>query len=882
LDLVYWRASREYFSGSISRFRSAQGDFVYGFDIYSDSSESPEPSEVLAVYERLSETMALRPFAYAPKTPLAIERAQEWIDPGFPVYLPDGFVTPIYEVYSQAENYGRIRRFTLAQFEKAVDDGEIGWQDIVVIDIAPTDVETVVAGVVTGTQQGELSHVNVRSLRRGTPNAYVKNALEEFAPHDGQLVKLTLRTDGYEVTAPVDLAEAEAWWDAHRPLLPPLPESDDEYSDLMSLPELAESPDGDVLATRFGGKASGLALLYSFLREAYQVDGFAIPFHYYVEFMRSNTIRDPQDPFGLISFESYIQLLLDDARFRSDTAYRRAKLEHFQDVIRTTGVVDSTLVDRLVSKITEVYGSTLVKVKFRSSSNAEDDVAFNGAGLYDSTSVCAEDTLDGDDEGPSHCQPDMEERTIERGFKRVWASLWNPRAFEEREYFQIDHRIIRMGILVTRAFPAEDSQGVAFTGDPVAGVKYYYVINVQKGDESVVQPGTGVIPEKDLLYITDGTVTDIRRARGSSLLPKGEWVLTEAQLLELGEVLCLMERDMPVNLGGYDRDQVYLDVEFKYQDGALVIKQVRPTLMASIRPPTQEDYFTLRIPEETYVVGVFQEGRMLWQEYEYLSAIYFVPGDHRLPLSPGIYSLDIVERFEFGPERIVVEPLSAGTVTVENSGGSNGRVNYTFEQDFDVSGTTLSLSIEYCLWADLVDGKPTEEAIVFDEPFLSQQLYMLGQMRVGVRNDILKFASPTYESLPLYLVEFTLENGQSIRLYQRWQPAMAGTGPANLVYAEVQIEEGHATQTDYWHLVYAADHHNWSERYWILFDTPIGETYGIAAFTGESLYDREVYTLDCDLLPLRYIEVIDYSIELTDHLPPVSVNGWELYTGDGL
>ena len=98
----------------------------------------------------------------------------------------------------------------------------------------------------------------------------------------------------------------------------------------------------------------------------------------------------------------------------------------------------------------------------------------------------------------------------------------------------------------------------------------------------------------------------------------------------------------------------------------------------------------------------------------------------------------------------------------------------------------------------------------------------------------------------------------------------------------MEIEEGPVIQTDYWHLVYAADHHNWSERYWVLFDAPIGETCGIAAFAGESPYDRKVYTLVCDLLPLRYIGVIDYSIELTEHLPPVSVNGWKLHTGGDL
>ena len=132
---------------------------------------------------------------------------------------------------------------------------------------------------------------------------------------------------------------------------------------------------------------------------------------------------------------------------------------------------------------------------FRSSSNAEDSLLFTGAGLYDSTTVCTEDNLDDDDEGPSICDPDKsKERTVERGLKKVWMSLWNPKAFEEREYYKINHEQVRMGILVTRSFPDEDANGVAFSGDPQTGNKFNYLVNVQKGDESVVQPGTGIVP----------------------------------------------------------------------------------------------------------------------------------------------------------------------------------------------------------------------------------------------------------------------------------------------------------------------------------------------------------------------------------------------------
>jgi len=145
---------------------------------------------VRGAYERLAETFALRPFVYAPTHPVAIDRARGWEDPGFPIAFPGDNPPPAYEPYTLGANYGRVRVMTLAQLEQVNRDGSISWQDILALDLAPTDVEGVLAAVVTGGRQGELGHLAVRTARRGTPNAYVQNAHEAFGPFEGQLVRL--------------------------------------------------------------------------------------------------------------------------------------------------------------------------------------------------------------------------------------------------------------------------------------------------------------------------------------------------------------------------------------------------------------------------------------------------------------------------------------------------------------------------------------------------------------------------------------------------------------------------------------------------------------------------------------------------------------------
>jgi hypothetical protein len=55
---------------------------------------------------------------------------------------------------------------------------------------------------------------------------------------------------------------------------------------------------------------------------------------------------------------------------------------------------------------------------------------------------------------------------LDEGLKIVWASLWDFGAFEEREYYQIDHSDIAMGVLVSTQYEDEQANGVAFTGNP--------------------------------------------------------------------------------------------------------------------------------------------------------------------------------------------------------------------------------------------------------------------------------------------------------------------------------------------------------------------------------------------------------------------------------
>jgi len=586
MEMIYRRATRTHYAGILQTIEDPSAGPLYGFNVWTDltdPAEQLEAVEVRALYQRLAEVFGLRPLAYAPQDPLAVAKAQSWLYPDFPIYLGSDEIQA--EVYTAGTAYGFVRLYTLAELESALVLGEVNWQQIVVVDRVPFDLETVVAALVTGGRQWELSHVNVRLAGRGTPNLFVRDPLVELAPHDGQLVRLDAMrggagaSDRYQI-APASLAEAEDWWSEHQPFAGDVPPIDTSERRLLDLIELGASGDPMELVSRYGGKGGNLAVLYTFLAQQHQVLGFGIPFAYFRDFMTENTIVDPgSDPPEELSLRAYVSRLSADPRLKTDVVFRRGRLSGLAAQMRYQSTVDPMLVAELLDRIQAVFGSHQVKVRFRSSSNAEDSLAFSGAGLYSSTSVCAADNTDEDQIGPSLCDPSKSvERTVERGLRKVWASLYSETAWAEREWYQVPHDEVSMAVLVSLAFPQENANGVAFTGTPGQNDDRY-LVNVQLGDQSVVSNDPTVVPEKDLLQIEDGEVARVFRLRSSSLAEPGTWVLSDAQLHELGRVMSEIDHAFPIDAGSWGRERVLLDLEFKIDEAdVLRVKQIRPFL----------------------------------------------------------------------------------------------------------------------------------------------------------------------------------------------------------------------------------------------------------------------------------------------------------------
>lgn len=462
-----------------------------------------------------------------------------------------------YQPLNLAESYGRLRFLTAAE----LDTEYVTFRDVVVLDRVPNDI-SVTMGIITSEFQTPLAHINVLSQNRGTPNMALRGAYDDPALRalEGKWVRIEVGGFDYMVEE-VTKEQADSWWQENRPAEVQVPGADLSVMDLRAVTDTVSYAEDDPGAVKlaaikegtraFGGKAANFGALA-------RVEGitvpraFAVPIHYYFQFMEQN------------GFDTRVDAMLADPMFQDDPEVRDSELEQLRDDMKVAPV-DANFERLLLDKIAADYPVGL-RMRFRSSTNAEDLDGFTGAGLYTSKS--------GDPNDPLYPVLDA--------VRKVWASVWFFRAFEERSYRSIDHTAVGMALLVHRSFPEEEANGVALTDNPFdkTGADPAFYVNVQYGDESVVLPPPGITTDQFLYYyFQNGQPT--RYLSHSNLGAAGETVMSRAQVHELGEALAAVRDYFSPIYGSGPAQWWAMDVEFKL-DGepgepeVLYLKQARP------------------------------------------------------------------------------------------------------------------------------------------------------------------------------------------------------------------------------------------------------------------------------------------------------------------
>jgi hypothetical protein len=418
--------------------------------------------------------------------------------------------------------------------------------EIVILPESLPDI-TPVAGIISETFSTPLAHVSLRARAWGIPNIGLKNAATTYKDLVGKTVWFAATPSGHTLRE-ATTEEFEAWQKqaaAERAVI--IPKADLATTELRTLDTLRAAD-----ATAYGAKAANLGEIVHGNLSGFQVPpGFGVPIAYYDAHLRAAHL------------DQAIEAMLADEEFKTDPAHRKRELAELRAAI-IAAPFDETLAASLATAVAGITGGDEARGVFvRSSTNAEDLPGFNGAGLYDTV-------------------PNVKgAAALATALKTVWASVWNLRAYEEREFFKIEHRRVYGAVLVQVGVNAT-AAGVLITAHPTdPQEKTTFQINAKSGLGMRVVEGKKV-PESLLYDFHNDGLRVLSRSDEDTMLVfddqggvrevpnpnPGKPVLTNARARLLGRsaraIVKLFPRDRP------------LDIEWLFEGETLHIVQARP------------------------------------------------------------------------------------------------------------------------------------------------------------------------------------------------------------------------------------------------------------------------------------------------------------------
>lgn len=539
---TYFTDNRKFMAGSLIAYDhyGTPGDpasGLYGMEFW--PSDGVPLHHVAKAYDLVSRALpwmntrlAYHP-AGATQEQLLRTEAEGWRTAAVDVITSDElFAATNYSVLNPGVSFGRL---VVGGGTQAVTA-----RDVVVLPTVPADLSRV-AGIITAAPQTPLSHINLKAKQNQTPNAFLRDALTDprVLALAGKNVRLEVAADGLDLREATQ-AEADTYLDALRPPEMRYPGRDLSVTTIRALKDVPFSASSSV-----GAKAANAAELRRLLPAGMSPDGFAVPFQFYDAFMMANGLYDQA------------RAMMSEPGFQSDPDIREARLAAFRTAIR-----DSTVPENLRSALGVVQAQFPegTPIRCRSSTNNEDLPGFNGAGLYDSY---------------TH-RPD--EGSLHKSVRKVWASLWNFRAFEERDFYRIDHFSAAMGVLLHPNTDDELANGVGVTKNLIDPNWRGYYVNVQQGEQLVTNPDGSVIPEEFLIASLMGlTRYEIQHVSWSSLQPAQTSLLTTDQAYDLADRMSAIQSRFQGLYNAYGDPGFAMEIEFKItRAGNLYIKQARP------------------------------------------------------------------------------------------------------------------------------------------------------------------------------------------------------------------------------------------------------------------------------------------------------------------
>ena len=379
-NLTGWILGGFLYYPNASNSADSDPSFIFWMQFYAYNFSTLERADTLiaASLPRFDDQLAL----HVPNLALAN------VQPGLPLLrasrIPVLFDDDIYPdtdflALNLGEGYGRLQVLD--------PDDRPHPRDIALYEALPNELPRV-AGIISTVPQTPLSHVNLRAVQNGIPNAYIRDILDDpdIESLKGGFVHYVVTEDGWELSS-ATLAEVEEHYESSRPSQTQTPERDLTVTAIKPLSEI-----GFEDWEAFGVKAANVAVLGTLGFPTGTVpDGFAIPFHFYDRYMRETALGQetvlgkgsgPAEEKITLAAETKltaaVEAMLAHSVFQTDFEVQDEMLDDLRDAIK-----DAETPPWITSALNTMHANYPAgqSLRYRSSTNNEHLPGFNGAGL---------------------------------------------------------------------------------------------------------------------------------------------------------------------------------------------------------------------------------------------------------------------------------------------------------------------------------------------------------------------------------------------------------------------------------------------------------------------------------------------------------------------
>jgi len=280
----------------------------------------------------------------------------------------------------------------------------------------------------------------------------------------------------------------------------------------------------------------------------------------------------------------------------------------------------------------------------------------------------------------------------------------------------------------------------------------------------------------------------------------------------------------------------------------------------------------LEVTDGAEYCGAFDEMRNLDQEYAVKAKIRIAPGTYPLADTAGTYPFALPVCFEGKPGTVMPSFAGAGEVEVlwsDNPLISYASYSHVFDQPLSAADTgTWSFQGHTSYWETADPPRPLPHPLdgtplnAWGDTGHATELWLCEGVDCDQWDDV-RFEACDAD-YPRQLNVVTFEGGEVT--FELGITGGVGTEEMLSVFprASGTLDGTPFSQTDYFKLVYSADHHHFVRNFAVLFDQPIGGACGLKVleFIGNdpgSTLPR-ASTIDCELTDLEERTVTDASV----------------------